>query len=78
MVAGNYAFQGDTITDIVEQILDTTPLEPIHLCPEIPKELNHLIMQMLSKKPDQRIWRKFVFRTNPKSRWIINKTYSII
>lgn len=54
MAVGHHAFQGDTITDVVEQILDTTPVEPIHSRSEIPKELSQLIMQMLSKKPDQR------------------------
>ena len=54
MAVGHHAFQGDTITDVVEQILDRTPVEPIHFRSEIPKELSRLIMQMLSKKPDQR------------------------
>jgi serine/threonine-protein kinase len=54
MITGNQAFSGDTITNIVEKILDTKPLELNRIRSEIPGELNHLITQMLSKKPGQR------------------------
>jgi tetratricopeptide (TPR) repeat protein len=54
MLVGKSAFTADTITAVVEKILDESPKEPGQLRPEIPEVLNHLIMQMLAKKPVQR------------------------
>lgn len=54
MFTGTAAFSGNSITEIERQILSTTPEEPITNRPEIPKELNRLIMEMLAKSPEQR------------------------
>jgi len=54
MLTATAAFSGDSITEIERQILNTTPAEPITLRPEIPKELNRLIMEMLARSPEQR------------------------
>lgn len=54
MLAGQPAFTGDSITALVEKILDKLPPEPGQLRPGIPEELNRLIMAMLSKMPGKR------------------------
>jgi serine/threonine-protein kinase len=54
MLVGKPAFAMETITDLVEKIINDPPPEPKQLRPEIPDSLNHLIMKMLSKEPSQR------------------------
>jgi len=54
MLTGKSAFEAEMLTAVVEKILGTTPREPRKLRPDIPGELNLLIMQMLSKVPAQR------------------------
>ncbi len=54
MLTGRVAFSGDSLTQIERQILYATPAAPGVLRPGIPGELSDLIMQMLSKNPDQR------------------------
>jgi tRNA A-37 threonylcarbamoyl transferase component Bud32 len=54
MLTGTPPFQGETVTSVLDKILNTLPGEPIKLRPGIPGELNRLIMQMLSKVPEQR------------------------
>jgi serine/threonine protein kinase len=54
MLTGRRTFQGETITDIADKILTDTPGEPKQCRPEIPDEINRLIMKMLSKKPGRR------------------------
>jgi tetratricopeptide (TPR) repeat protein len=54
MLVGKSAFTADTITDVVEKILDEVPKEPGQLRPEIPEKLNQLIMHMLAKEPARR------------------------
>ena len=54
MVTGRHAFPGDTITEIADKILVSTPDQPKQYRPEIPDELNGLIIQMLSKESKQR------------------------
>lgn len=54
MLVGRPPFPQETITALVEKILDEAPKAPDQFHPEIPGELNHLIMQMLSKEPAQR------------------------
>lgn len=54
MLVGTPAFPADTITAVVEKILDEIPQPPAGLRPEVPEELNRLVMQMLSKNQAQR------------------------
>jgi len=54
MLTGKSAFEAEILTAVVEKILRTSPREPGKLRPDIPGELNRLIMQMLSKVPAQR------------------------
>jgi tetratricopeptide (TPR) repeat protein len=54
LLVGKSAFPAITITAVVEKILNEVPKEPAQLRPEIPEELNQLIMHMLKKEPAQR------------------------
>lgn len=61
MLTGRVAFAGDTITHIERQILEATPAVPIELLPEIPEDVNRLIMEMISKQPGRRPTAEDVF-----------------
>jgi ligand-binding sensor domain-containing protein/tRNA A-37 threonylcarbamoyl transferase component Bud32 len=50
MLTGDKPFMGETTTDIMKQILEKNPVEPIQFRDDIPRELNHLIMRMLEKE----------------------------
>jgi serine/threonine-protein kinase len=50
MLTGEKPFIGETTTDIMKQILEKTPIEPLHFRDDIPRELNHLILRMLEKE----------------------------
>jgi serine/threonine-protein kinase len=63
MLTGRRAFEGDTITDIVDKILKSIPEEPEKLLPKIPDVLNRLIVEMLSKEPEQRPPAELVLKT---------------
>jgi ligand-binding sensor domain-containing protein/tRNA A-37 threonylcarbamoyl transferase component Bud32 len=54
MVTGEKPFFGETTIDIMKQILDKTPIEPIRFCFDISFELNRLIMEMLHKEEEKR------------------------
>jgi tetratricopeptide (TPR) repeat protein len=54
MLVGEPAFTAETITEVVERVINEAPKEPRQLRPEIPDSLNHLIMKMLSKEPSHR------------------------
>ena len=54
IVTGKIAFPGDTANEIMKQVLDTTPIEPRRFRPDIPGELNDLIMKMLEKNKESR------------------------
>jgi len=47
-------FLGEFTIDIIKQITEKEPIEPRNLRPEIPAELNDLILKMLSKKLETR------------------------
>lgn len=50
MLTGNKPFIGETTTDIMKQILEKTPVEPLLCRDDIPRELNRLVMRMLEKE----------------------------
>lgn len=50
MLTGDKPFMGETTTDIMKQILDKIPVEPLRFRGDIPQELNHLIMRLLEKE----------------------------
>jgi ligand-binding sensor domain-containing protein/tRNA A-37 threonylcarbamoyl transferase component Bud32 len=54
MITGDQPFFGDTTIDIMKQIIDKSPIEPIRFRFDISFELNHLIMRMLEKDRDLR------------------------
>ncbi|RAL24420.1 protein kinase domain-containing protein [Thermoflavimicrobium daqui] len=54
MITGRTPFQGETIHDITEKHLKETPLPPSSLNPEIPKDLDEIILKSLAKNPSER------------------------
>jgi len=50
MLTGDKPFMGETTTDIMKQILEKNPVEPIRCRDDIPRELNQLVMRMLGKE----------------------------
>lgn len=54
MLSGKLLFYGDSPTDIMRQIIGTTPIGLERLRPGIPGELSNLIMKMLEKEPGAR------------------------
>lgn len=63
MVVGHIAFPGETATDIMKQVLEKTPVAPKGFRPDMPGELNDLIMKMLEKKKESRPGISKVFET---------------
>jgi predicted Ser/Thr protein kinase len=53
MLSGSIPFKGD-VKSVIAQHLTHTPVSLTKLKPEIPKKLNKLVLQMLSKSPDDR------------------------
>ncbi len=49
MVTAKKPFLGETPTDIMKQILDKIPIEPVRFRSDLPVDLNHMIMDMLNK-----------------------------
>lgn len=60
MATGKPAFPGDSMPAIVDQILNRKPESLSQFRPEIPAALNRLIIQMISKNPNQRPTAEFV------------------
>ena len=54
MLTGRKPFMGETSIDIMKEIIEKHPIEPIKYRPEIPLELNDLIMRMMGKKMAER------------------------
>jgi tRNA A-37 threonylcarbamoyl transferase component Bud32 len=54
MVTGEKPFLGDSVIDIMRQILDKKPLDPLRFRSEIPQKLNDLILSLMAKKPERR------------------------
>jgi len=54
MITGEKPFFGETTIDIMKQILDKSPIEPIRYNFDISFELNRLIMRMLEKEKSRR------------------------
>jgi tetratricopeptide (TPR) repeat protein len=54
LITGRPAFPGDTPVEIIKQILDVDPVPPVRYRPEIGHKLDHLILGMMAKKPEER------------------------
>jgi serine/threonine-protein kinase len=50
MLTGEKPFIGETTIDVMKQIIDKTPIEPIKFRHDIPTELNDMILQMMKKE----------------------------
>jgi tetratricopeptide (TPR) repeat protein len=66
MLIGHFAFTGDSLSAIVDQVLDTTPPAPGKIRPGIPGELNRLILEMISKQTSRRPTAHIVLNTLKK------------
>ncbi len=63
MVTGTVVFPGETANDVLKQILDSPPISPNRFRPDLPPELNTLILAMLKKEKESRPTIKHVFDT---------------
>jgi eukaryotic-like serine/threonine-protein kinase len=54
LVTGRAAFEGDTASDIMAEILKVEPPPPVEFAPEIPHELERIISKALRKDRDSR------------------------
>jgi serine/threonine protein kinase len=54
MVTGESPFFGETSLEIIKQILNEDPVEPAAFQPDIPGEINALILRILDKDPLRR------------------------
>ena len=55
MLTGHQPFTGDKPADIADQILNREPRPPRQWVPEIPKELERLVLKLLAKRVGERI-----------------------
>jgi len=54
MLTGKKPFEGETSIDIMKEIIEKIPVEPVRCRGEIPLELNELVLRMMSKKKAER------------------------
>ena len=54
MVTGRSAFEGDTASDIIAEILKVEPPPPVEFVPEVPHELERIISKALRKDRESR------------------------
>ena len=54
MVTGEKPFFGETSLEILKQVLNEEPIEPLTFNPDLSVDLNTLILKMLSKDPRER------------------------
>jgi serine/threonine protein kinase len=55
MLTGKPPFSGNSPAEIVRQVLRTEPVLPSEINPEVPLELDGMVLMMLAKDPDRRI-----------------------
>ncbi len=53
-VTNQLPFPGESVSDIMKQIMNKTPTEPIQLRHDLPVELNQIIMEMMEKENEYR------------------------
>jgi ligand-binding sensor domain-containing protein/tRNA A-37 threonylcarbamoyl transferase component Bud32 len=53
-VTNQLPFPGESVSDIMKQIMNKTPTEPIQLRLDLPIELNQIIMEMMEKENEYR------------------------
>ena len=54
MLTGKAPFAGETVTDIMQSVLEYTPPVPSVVDGHVPPELDGVVMRMLAKRPDDR------------------------
>jgi len=54
MATGVESFRGNSVTDILDAVLNRAPVAPVRLNPAIPAELEHIISKALEKDPKLR------------------------
>lgn len=54
LLTGQDVFGGKSIADVLYQAMDSPPPRPADLQPEIPRELDQLVVDCLAKQPDHR------------------------
>jgi serine/threonine protein kinase len=54
MLAGRAAFTGETVTEIMRQVLEVNPPPPSMLNARVPPELDGIVMRMLAKRAEDR------------------------
>jgi serine/threonine protein kinase len=62
LLSGRRPFEGDTTYGILNQQLNSAPRPPIEVNPQLPKQLNDLILLSLAKDPAQRFQSADAFR----------------
>lgn len=60
ILTGIKPFFGESSLDIMKEILNKDPVEPVCLRDDVPEELNRLIVRMMEKEPQDRPWIKDV------------------
>ncbi|MEW6367201.1 MAG: two-component regulator propeller domain-containing protein [Acidobacteriota bacterium] len=55
LLSGTSPFQGEDAVDVIQQILNASPPPPSSLRPEVPEDLNDLVMAMIDKRPEERL-----------------------
>ncbi|NUQ72920.1 MAG: serine/threonine protein kinase [Polyangiaceae bacterium] len=54
LLAGKPPFHGETVMELLANILDCSPEPLSRVCPSVPPELESVVMRCLSRSPDQR------------------------
>ena len=54
-LTGEWPFRGRRVSDVLTAIRRRDPLSPRALCPDLPRELEQLVLDMLAKDPRQRV-----------------------
>ena len=54
LLVGRPPFIGASLVETVQKVCFTLPERPIHFIPDLPEEIDHLIIKLLAKEPGQR------------------------